>query len=215
MIFSETNQKISAALAKSWAELENPKHNKTVKVKTKTGGSYTFDYTDLSGILDEVKPIFKVNGLTVIQNAYTEVIEGNLMLSVESMLLHTSGEWVKTYPLRAPSNQNMQDIGGQVTYMKRYSISALLGLSTEADDDANGVSGNSFKMSDKKASPKQLDFIDKLIKGKETKEFTWVALYDGLKKRMNTDVEMENWTSQQASQAIKILQGDGNAKSGS
>ncbi|GJM84080.1 hypothetical protein HMSSN139_65760 [Paenibacillus sp. HMSSN-139] len=64
------------------------------------------------------------------------------MISVETMLLHESGEWVKSEPLSVLASNNMQDLGGQITYMKRYSLSAISGISTEKDDDANGVSGN-------------------------------------------------------------------------
>lgn len=208
MIFSETNQKISASLAKSWAELENPKHNKSVTVKTTKGGQYTFDYTDLGGVFDEAKRVFKDNGISILQNAYTEFLEGNMMIAVETMLLHSSGEWVKSNPLKMPSSQSMQDMGGQVTYMKRYSLSAMLGIATESDDDANGASGNSYQLSDKKASEKQLNFIDNLLNKNVSEKFSKEDLYAHLKQKMNTTVEMEDWTAQQASQAIKILQGD-------
>lgn len=208
MIFSETNKEIAPALAKAWAELENPKHNKTVQVKTKKGERYTFDYTDLGGIFDEVKGVFKDNGISILQNAYTDLIEGNLMISVETMLLHSSGEWVKSSPLKMPSSTNMQDMGGQVTYMKRYSLSALLGIATESDDDGNGALGNSYQLQDKKASEKQLNFVNNLLEKNVSEKFSKDNLYAALKQKMKTDIEMENWTSQQASQAIKILQGD-------
>lgn len=209
MIFSETNKEIAAALAKSWAEIENPKHNKTVQVKTKSGGQYTFDYADLGTIFDEAKRVFKENGISVLQNAYTEIVEGNLMIAVETMLLHSSGEWVKSQPLKMPSSMNMQDMGGQITYMKRYSLSAMLGIASESDDDANGASGNTFKLSDKKASSKQLDYVDKLIRKHVTDKLSWQDVYNLLKERMNTTTDIEDWTAQQASQAIKILQSDG------
>lgn len=205
MIFSDTNTKIAPALAKAWAELENPKHNKSVKVQTKNGGSYTFDYTDLGGILDEAKRVFKDNGITIIQNAYSDVAEGKLMISVETMFLHSSGEWVRSQPLKMPSSNNMQDMGGQVTYMKRYSLSAMLGIATESDDDANGASGNSYQLSDKKASDKQLNYVNKLIKNNVTEKFNEQQVYELLKKRIKTNKEMENWTAQEASAAIKFL----------
>lgn len=145
MIFSETNTKIAPALAKAWSALENPKHNTSVTVRTKSGSSYTFDYTDLGGIFDEAKKAFKENGLTVIQNAFTTHLDGKKYVSVETMLLHTSGEWVKSEPLQFEANANIQDMGGQITYMKRYSLSAMLGIATEKDDDANGASGNSYE----------------------------------------------------------------------
>lgn len=205
MIFSESNAKIAPALAKAWAEMENPKHNTSVKVQTKKGGSYTFEYTDLGGIFDEAKRVFKENGITVLQNASTRELNGNPMISVETMLLHSSGEWVKSEPLQMPSSTNMQDMGGQITYMKRYSLSAMLGLATEKDDDANGATGNDYQMEKKTASEKQLNFVDSLLKKNESEKYSKQELYNALKKKMNTTVDMENWTPQQASQAIKTL----------
>lgn len=205
---SESITKIAPALVKSWGELENPKHNTSVTVKTKKGGQYTFDYTDLNGIFDEAKRVFKENGISIIQNAFTEVYEGNTLVSVETMLIHSSGEWMMSDSLKMPSNPNIQDMGGQITYMKRYSLSAVLGIATEKDDDANGASGNDYQISKGKASSKQLDFVQSLLKRKVTEEYTFEKLYTGLKERLNTNTEMENWTPAQASQAINILQGD-------
>ncbi|QTY16913.1 ERF family protein [Virgibacillus pantothenticus] len=209
MIFSKLNNEIAQAFSKAWAELENPKHNTTVKVNTKSGGSYTFEYTDLGGIFDEAKRVFKENEISIMQNASTREINGNLMISVETMLLHSSGQWIKSDPLQMPCSTNMQDMGGQITYMKRYSLSALIGIATEKDDDANGAVGNEYKMTNKgnKASDKQLDFVKKLLEGKVNEKNDFNTLYSYLKQSMDTDVDMENWTSQQASQAIKILKG--------
>lgn len=142
MIFSESNQAISKALVTAWGAIETPKHNTNVTVRTKTGGSYEFSYTDLEGIFDALKVAYKENGIAVLQSPKTFMQDGSLMVSVETMLLHESGEWVKSDPLSVTASNSMQDLGGQITYMKRYSLSALSGLSTEKDDDANGVSGN-------------------------------------------------------------------------
>lgn len=145
MIFSEKNTEISAALAKSWSQIETPKHNATVKVTTKNGGSYSFDYTDLNGIFEAVREVYKEHGIAIVQNSYTEVTPNGLLACVETMFLHSSGEWVKSFPIKFAAAQSMQDFGGQITYMKRYSLSAMLGIATEKDDDANGASGNTYE----------------------------------------------------------------------
>lgn len=142
MIFSESNQSISKALVSAWGAIETPKHNSNVSVTTKSGGKYDFSYTDLEGIFDALKSVYKENGIAVLQTPKTFMQDGSLILSVETMLLHESGEWVKSEPLSVVASNNMQDLGGQITYMKRYSLSAISGISTEKDDDANGVSGN-------------------------------------------------------------------------
>lgn len=173
MIFSDSNSKIAPALVKSWGEMESPKHNTSVKVQTKSGGSYTFEYTDLGGILDEAKRILKENGISVIQSAFTSDRAGHPVVSVETMLLHDSGEWVKSEPLQVPAAQSIQDMGGQITYMKRYSLSAMLGLATEKDDDANGASGNTYDQSNR--PPSSLKAKYKLGKGTADGFDEWVA----------------------------------------
>lgn len=213
MRMSESITKIAPAMAKAWSDLTNPKHNASVKVNTKNGGSYKFEYTDLGGIIDAIKPIYKENGISIIQNPYTDYVDGKLFISVETMLLHSSGEWMMSDPLKMPANNSIQDMGGQVTYMKRYSLSAMLGLSTEKDDDANGASGNDYQMNNNsrpnKASEKQLSFVNKLLeeKSKGTK-YNPQQLYQVLKGRLKITEDMENWTAQEASRAIKHLNED-------
>ena len=156
MIFSEPNQAISKALVAAWGAIETPKHNTNVTVKTKTGGSYEFSYTDLDGIFEAIKQVYRENKIAVIQEAKTMIIDGMQFVTVETLLLHESGEWVKSEPLKAPASQSMQDMGGHITYMKRYSLSAMLGIATEKDDDANGVSGNQVEYKPKKLSEAQV-----------------------------------------------------------
>lgn len=142
MIFSESNTKIALALVGAWAEIENPRRNQSVKVKTKKGGEYDFKYADFSSILRVAKKVFKEHKLSIIQSASTDVVEGKSYATVETLVIHESGEYVKSEKLRSLVLGNMQDMGGQITYMKRYSLSAMLGISTDADDDGNFASGN-------------------------------------------------------------------------
>lgn len=212
MIFSESNNEIAQAFSKAWAELENPKHNSRVKVNTKSGGSYTFEYTDLGGIFDEAKRVFKENEISIMQNASTREINGNLMISVETMLLHSSGQWIKSEPLQMPCSTNMQDMGGQITYMKRYSLSALIGIATEKDDDANGAVGNEYQMTNnnnKPASEKQLEFIKNLIKKNANEKYNENQLHEYLKQQINTTNDLENFTRAEANAAIQFLNRSG------
>lgn len=149
MIFSEQSGEISKALVASWGAIKTPKHNTNVTVKTRTGGTYEFSYTDLDGIFDAIRDVYKENKIAVLQNAHTTIEDGTTYVTVETMLLHESGEWVKSQPLKVAANTNIQDMGGQITYMKRYSLSAMLGLATEKDDDANGSVGNEVEYGDK------------------------------------------------------------------
>lgn len=148
-------QTIHQAYTKAWAQLSNPKHNKNVKVKTKSGGTYTFDYTDLGGIFDAAKTVFTDHELSIQQDAYNKIVDGQLYVLVETTIIHSSGETLKSKPLIQKATGNIQDMGGLITYLKRYSVSAMLGIATEEDDDANGAIGN--EVSKNKPQPKKTD----------------------------------------------------------
>lgn len=160
---SDSIVEISKAFSAAWGSLENPKHNKTVRVQTKKGGQYTFEYTDLGGIIDGVKSHFKENGISVMQSASTDLMEGMLFVSVSTRLVHSSGEWMESKPLIMQANNSIQDMGGQITYLKRYSLSAMLGISTEEDDDANGTLGNQVTYEKNKSGQTQKNEIGKPV----------------------------------------------------
>lgn len=153
MYFSEKNSNVSNAFVQAWGNISTPKYNAKVSVKMKSGGSYNFEYTDLTGIFEAIKSMFKEYGLAIMQNGYTKQIEGKNYACVETTLLHSSGEWVKSDTLMFLAATSMQDFGGQITYMKRYSLSAMVGLSTDKDDDSNGYSGNDYSYQNKNDKP--------------------------------------------------------------
>lgn len=97
--------------------------------------------------------------------------------------------------------------GSALTYSERYFLLKFFNAPTD-DDDPDTRQGASKKATGNKASTKQLDFINNLLERNKSEKFTKEQLYQHLKNKMNTKTDMENWTSQQASQAIKILQGD-------
>lgn len=188
---SESIVEISKALTKAWGSMENPKHNKTVKVKLKSGGQYSFEYTDLSGIIEGIKPHFKEHGISVMQHAYTEIVENRLYVFVTTKLMHESGEWMSSKPLIMPANNSVQEMGGQITYLKRYSLSAMLGISTEEDDDANGSSGNQADFEEKQSNdqPKK--------QTNQPKETTKTELIAKFKTGGGTEEQFHEWYAKQ------------------
>jgi hypothetical protein len=58
-----------------------------------------------------------------------------------TVLMHKSGEFMESTVKMVPKENTPQGQGSAITYMRRYSLSAMLGLSTgELDDDGNGAS---------------------------------------------------------------------------
>lgn len=135
---SATITSIIGALAKAQGEFPRVPKNKEVKVRTKTGGVYTFSYAPLETIMEAIRPVLSANGLAVMQMVNDKV--------VTTVLLHTSGEWIHSSPLpiRIPEDaqNSSQALGSAITYAKRYSLCAMLGVVADDDDDGNAADGN-------------------------------------------------------------------------
>lgn len=128
----DRHQEINAALAAAQAEFPTIERNKTVTVKTQGGGSYTFSYADLGSILAAVRPVLARHGLAIVQRFDDTVGR----VSIRTELRHEAGGVVGgNFPIEnVPSSP--QALGSLLTYLRRYSIVALLGIATEDDDDA-------------------------------------------------------------------------------
>ena len=60
---------------------------------------------------------------------------------VETMLTHTSGEWVRSELALPLAKHDPQGVGSAVTYGRRYGLAAIIGVVADVDDDANHASG--------------------------------------------------------------------------
>lgn len=106
--------------------------DKKGKIQTKSGGSYEYDYADLSSIWDKIRGSLADNGLSVIQSPTTLQAEPALT----TVLAHSSGQWVEdTMPLKI-AQDTPQGQGSAITYARRYMLSAMLGIVADNDNDA-------------------------------------------------------------------------------
>jgi hypothetical protein len=121
---SETIEALAAALATAQGEMHNAPLNRE-------NPHFRSKYADLAGIRDAVTPALSKNGLSVTQvTSYNEA--GNLVLYTR--LTHKSGQWIEgEYPITPDKPQQM---GSQLTYARRYSLSSICGISADEDDDA-------------------------------------------------------------------------------
>lgn len=150
---SEEINEIANALSAFQGSVKQPKLNKEVEVKTKTGGKYKFKYADLSACADAAAPALKANGLAVSQ------IVSNWTLI--TLLTHKSGQWIKSeLPIMLNQTADYQALGSALTYIKRYTYCAILGIVADADDDANAACGNEAVVKDHgTSSSSSVDYI--------------------------------------------------------
>lgn len=127
---SETIGKLAKSIALSQVEVENAtKDTKNEFFKSK--------YADLAAVLNVVRPVFSKHNIAIVQlPSFSAPIA-----SVETMLIHESGEFISNICFAPVSKQDAQGIGSAITYLRRYSLAAMCGIAQE-DDDANGSVGH-------------------------------------------------------------------------
>jgi hypothetical protein len=128
-------KELYAALAAAQGEFAAIPRNKTVQVRMKSGGAYTFAYAPLETILAAVRPSLAKHGLAVTQTIRDSV--------VETVIGHASGESVVLAPVAfAPVDASPQALGSALTYARRYSITLALCIASDDDDDGGAAAGN-------------------------------------------------------------------------
>lgn len=135
--------KIALALAKAQAKITNPERNREVTVKTKTGSSYKFKYATLDAIIDHIRPHLTENGLWFTQT----LANGDGRYKLITTLVHESGQSISSETPLLVQGQGNQEFGSALTYMRRYALTALLGIAADEDDDANAADGNTVERS--------------------------------------------------------------------
>ena len=143
---SEKTESLYKALFQSTQELQTLKKDAT---------GYGYKYLTLEAIIDYVKPILARHGLFYVQMVGSTE-NGNIGLTTR--IIHESGEWMESaasIPLTDMKGVNKsQAAGAAITYLRRYSLTALLGL---AENDTDGLSNEEVKARQNKPKPQPID----------------------------------------------------------
>lgn len=105
-------------------------------VKDSTNPFFKSKYASMEAIWESIRERLAANELAVSQ---LPRLQDNQMV-LTTLLLHTSGEWLASDLLVTPGKQNdAQSVGSALTYARRYALSAILGICSEEDDDAEAA----------------------------------------------------------------------------
>lgn len=127
MKHSDELKNLAKALAKFQADIKDP-------ARDKDNPYFKSKYVALDGLLDAVRPVLAANGLSFIQSP----VSNGQDMGVATLLMHESGEWIESDPFMLHAVKNDPQSGGSaITYARRYSLSAVLGVAWDDDDDAN------------------------------------------------------------------------------
>lgn len=156
MTHSEQLDKLFTALAKFQGKVSTVAYDSKVKVKTKSGHSYEFEYASLKAVINATQSELSENGLAVTQLLDTD---GDKTV-MRTIITHSSGQFISgTFVLPIKQNDSAQEIGSTITYIRRYAYSSALRLNSDSDDDGNLSSGNSAEHkptgSSKPSAPKK------------------------------------------------------------
>lgn len=132
MQMSPNVSSIAAALAKAQTKMG-------AAVKDSANPFFKSSYADLGSVVEVCKGPLNENGITILQPTGTDE-KGHY---VQTMLLHSSGEYISTDKLYLElSKHDMQALGSAITYARRYQLQSLLGIPA-VDDDGEAAVGRS------------------------------------------------------------------------
>ena len=115
-------------------------------------------FSTLKACISAVREPLSKNGLSVTQQ-YTYDDKRTFLVTT---LLHTSGQWMRSYGELILDKLTSQGVGSATTYMRRYSLCAMLGLYQDDDD------GNSAEIKrSKKNECSESDYINFVVEQKD------------------------------------------------
>ena len=148
-----SEDKICAAYVAAFAELE-------AATKTANNPHFKSKYADLPTVIDAIKPHLAKHGLAFMQ--MPKPSEGGI--SIETILIHTSGDKLSMGVLFVPANrQDAHGYGSALTYARRYALQTCFGLPTEDDDGNAAVKSQQSAPRAKFINSLQFDELQKLV----------------------------------------------------
>lgn len=112
-------------------------------IKSREGqlGNRRYFYADLAEIMGVIRPVLSECGLFLSQ----QLRNGGERVYLDTIAYHISGSSISTSMAVAIDGLEPREVGSRLTYARRYSIAALLGIVAEDDDDgkaAGKINGN-------------------------------------------------------------------------
>jgi hypothetical protein len=105
--------------------------------KTGFNPHFKSKYANLEEVLDTAKPVLDKHGLTLTQFPCGGTAD---TVGLATMLAHDSGQWIVATVQMPLSKRDPQAAGSAISYARRYSAMAALGMAAE-DDDGEQASG--------------------------------------------------------------------------
>jgi hypothetical protein len=120
---SEQLTELAKALVKAQAAIKNA-------IKDSTNPHFKSRYADLASCWEVAREPLTSNGLCVIQTPSTS----DNKVQLTTMILHVSGQFIRDMMSMTPTQNTPQAQGSCITYMRRYMLQPIVGISPDDDD---------------------------------------------------------------------------------
>ena len=128
---------LASALARVQRNLPHVGKDRTAQVKSEKA-NYSYKYADLAAVATAILPLLGAEGLAFVAKP---TFDGDRFVLAYSLVHGPSGEREDgVYPLPDPLRSTPQQIGGAITYARRYCLSAVSGVAADEDDDGRAAS---------------------------------------------------------------------------
>lgn len=122
----------SNSLNELFSALSKAQSSMPIASKDSDNPFFKSKYADFAEIVRSSRPSLTTNGLTVIQRIVT-LSDGSQAL--HTILGHSSGQYIDSIVKINPPKNDVQAIGSYITYIKRYSYAAIVGVAADNEDD--------------------------------------------------------------------------------
>lgn len=147
MEFSQSIGKLAEALSAAQAEIKDA-------AKDAVNPHFKNRYATLASVRAAITPTFGKHKLSVAQ--YFEP-HGDVGVCVNTLLMHSSGEWIKSRLFVPVSKKDAQGFGSAISYARRYALAAIANIAADEDDDAEQAVKPSKPVEVKAAPPAKND----------------------------------------------------------
>lgn len=127
---SEQINELAAALAKAQGEMQGAS-------KDSANPFFKSKYADFASVRAACLPALTKHGIAVVQSP--EIVN-EVNVTVETRLIHSSGQWIAGTVQCAAKDNSPQAIGSAITYLRRYALQSFAGVAAE-DDDGEAAQG--------------------------------------------------------------------------
>ena len=143
MLFHSTEiGEIATALAKAQASMGNA-------IKDAVNPAFRSKYANLAAVRDATNGPLSAAGIACVQ---APAVTPDGVVSVETRLVHTSGQWFASTVTARSADTKPQSIGSAITYLRRYGLLAMVGIAPD-DDDGNEASGRGHAPEPRREAP--------------------------------------------------------------